>query len=320
MCSLDSESIFPGLLIYSKFLKTPEIMQIKLLLLCLFSASSLTAQVETLEIIKTIDDTLFKKKTIRTLNDVVQAIHYYKDSSKAEGLTKEDLFILGDRRPFYQFDSTRVFTYDKNWNLIKSELFIETEPVKTIPYKLEEFEVLDSPEFITGETFSKKTVSVQIRSCSARNLELNVSLIGGAVEQKRVETLKSKEIKTIDFEVELLSGEQDFYLVFENPGIHKEKLKLSGVGYDVTDSDFVGKDELAILPKYTFSKVDEINIEIIGNQKLLYLCTQNERKAISVSGLLNTLELNSLKEGIYTLELVNLGTRGKSYCKIEIEG
>lgn len=273
-----------------------------------------------IEIIEENGDTISSSEKIYSPNDVICEIRYFRTIKNEDKMSKEDMFMKGIK-PFYSLDSIKIFTYNENWKLKSTRLLQDRKSIDKFhssTYHNQEFQLTENEIYFTGRTQSEREIHIGIQNLTAQDYHINIRKEGEVVPIREDMLIENRSTKSLIYIFKFSSGLKDIDLIIENSNGKQKNLMIQTVGYDLIKSDFVEKENLRKRKVIKFEENKDIFIEVVGNYKLLTVKSKKFEKQLPTSKLVNELEGN-LKRGKYTLELQNLQTSEKRYCRIKIK-
>lgn len=272
------------------------------------------------EIIEENGDTLTSVKKIFAPNDKICEIIYFRKSKKVLKMSKEDMFIRGIK-PYYSLDSVKIFAYDENWKLKPTQLLQDRDALaqfRSSTYPSKEFQLTENEIYFTGKTRSEREIHIGVQNLSPQDYYINIRKEGEVVPIREDLLIENRSTKSLIYTFKFSSRVNDFDLIIENSNGKQQNLKIQTVGFDLIQSDFVKKEDLKKRKVIEFEQNKDIFIDVVGNYKLLTVKGKKFKVQIPTSKLVNKLEGN-LAAGKYILELQNLQTNEKRYCRVKIK-
>jgi len=128
--------------------------------------------------------------------------------------------------------------------------------------------------------------------------------------------LHPKKAQNVEFGILAKPGDQETKLQIFVDDMLLTSIPTTILGYDLSDDDFSTNTDTA--PLHYFEGRKYIYIKLEGGEKLVNFYSEEGGQAISIPRILNKIELQSLKNGQYTLEIIDLSTDERSYCQIKV--
>ena len=104
----------------------------------------------------------------------------------------------------------------------------------------------------------------------------------------------------------------------DNSNGETKDLKIQTIGYDLEAKDFVSEIKLKKQKYFEFKQGNDIFIDALKTYKLMTIRGKRFEKKVPSSQLLTKLEGDLLAKGKYVVELQDLGTGEKRYCRVKI--
>lgn len=275
-------------------------------------------------IIKESKDTVLLQKEHKLLNDKIGETFYYKTLKHQEGLSKEVLFMRGLK--FYlEIDSVKYYIYDNQWKLKEVETQkVEGDTLKERininPYLKDEFELEKTLYQISGQSKSIGLLEIKLKNNLPQDYFIELISNGDVVNfQKEQPLILSRENHLIILEIKIEQGVNHHMVKLKKSNGFETEIGINTIGYDILKEDFVDESKTELIKIKTMNRADDIYLEIEGNKKLLKIKKEGGEINLPVSKVVNVIHGNTLKEGEYILELINLETLHKQICKIKIE-
>ena len=212
------------------------------------------------------------------------------------------------------------FNYDENWNLT----FIEKGDYGNSSIVFWEnltFEIKELTPQVYGKFGNNIPFKFGIKNNSKEVKELNLSSNDDSIR------LQSSKISIPPHEELSLSivikvdTEEKKKLVFSNEKNQKFDFPIEVIGYDLDDSDFLStyfyKDKLPI----DIGDRENLLIKLESGERLLKI--YKEGKLIwnhPIPQIINQVDVAYFEGGEYLLEIIDLKTNGKKYCRIQKKG
>ena len=273
---------------------------------------ALHAQETEQEIIKIENDTIYFIEHWYNDDGMLLEKRYCRSLESQKDFDDEDLYMRSMRR-FYELDSIRVFVYDENWNLEKS--YSIKNRAEDMPYSSEQISIEQDFIRIEGMANTEKMVNLVFKNTTAQDYTLDLYSKSKNVDLPTPSQLFiNRSKKNYPITIKLGHGIDNVEIIASNSNGFKKTVRLEIIGYDIADKDFVKEPSETVLTE--IETKDEIFIEIKGDEKLLLINSGKDRQQAPVSRLINKVSKEHFKEGINSLELINLTTGEKRHCRI----
>lgn len=265
----------------------------------------------------------FSIDTLTNEQKFQRGIKYYK--TEVDSPTKEQLFERGfmtsSRQGMQVIDSITLFSYDKDWNLIKKQVLRTKNEIGSqlgFQYSEDEFSVKTGQLRIEGRKNSTVPLIFSIKNLTPQNYIFKWEVVGEKISHQEEEVLPNRSTKAISLDISIKRGINNITFQAENSNQISQTIYLQTFGYDLLHADFVDKGEGEPNQVIELDASKEILIEFTENNKLLRVQTEEGLLRIPVSQLMNTVDLSQLEKGVYNLELVNLKTNGVKVCRVKL--
>jgi len=270
-------------------------------------------------------DTIFYEDVEYYKNGKIKLLSYkyripFLDGSNNKQYTKEDLFIRGlGSGVTNRVDSFRIYKYDNNWDLIEEKVVIGNQISKEVTFDKDEYNLLEKLVSVQGKVGSIKTIDLKPDEYDLFTIENDNE---GILIEQIGDSVKSVEVfPRFNLSIPVASGINTYDIYVEGEINPKTKMKMEVIGFDIANSDFRETKTQAIENALIFKSRAEVYIEKQDNEHLLEVRKKGLEKSIMVttSKVVNTLNLKSLEKGEYLLELINLNTGRRRYCKMIVK-
>ena len=241
--------------------------------------------------------------------------------------SKEDLFMRGmSGNPTHKIDSMKIYSYDKDWKLIEEKVLLEHILYDVHSLAKEEKKFLKN-EYNLRDRLIKVVGKVgQLKVISLKSSEFDLFTIENNNDNITIDHLNDSITSvaiTPTFKLSILiePGINNYDLYIEGESYIKKRMRIEVLGYGIASSDFYEMKTQARDNALKLSNTAEVYIEKEENEHLLRIRKEGEENLtiVTTSKIANRLDLPSLGTGEFLLELTNLKTDKKKYCKILLE-
>lgn len=273
-----------------------------------------------------VNDTIYYLMNDAASSKKIEKIIYCRKSPDYKAQSKEDNFMRGGIKPFFQIDSIKYFVYNYNWELVKEKVLKGSELKEdnnkdVVVYDIrKDFEVDQGILRIEGRSNAVQAGKINLKNNLPQDYFIRWTSNHNNIQFLEEEKMFLNRSKlSIDFKVTIEPGKHEYYITLQNSNNKSERIKIETIGYELLETDFVDKSKLSFSEEIVLRKDSAIYIEVLGNNKLLKIKDKHQEYNLSVSKVTNKVDKNSLKKGAYVFELHNLGRGEVRFCEIKIE-